>query len=309
MTRSPALLGTLCVIGASAGFTLNDMAVKALSEDMALHQVILFRSIIGLALLLLIVIPLAGGMAQLRTRRPFVHMLRGLMVLSANFCFFMALAAMPIAEATAIFFVSPLVITVFSVIFLGETVGPRRWLAVLVGFLGVLIIIRPGTEAFTPIALLPLLAATFYAALHMMTRVIRVTETAVTMGWYIQLMFLVVSIGVGLSIGDGRFDTGAGQTLSFLTRAWDWPADSAWFLLLLTGIGSALGGVLISQAYRLCEAALVAPLEYIAMPMAIFWGFVVFNELPDAVSWLGIVLIVGAGLFMIWRETNAREAA
>lgn len=306
MIRSPSLLGPLCAVGAATAFTVNDMAVKYLSDDMALHQVILFRSLIALTFVIALVMPLTGGVRQMRTRRPVVHLMRGAMVLMANVCFFMALASMPIAEATAIFFFSPMVIAVFSVIFLGETVGPRRWAAILVGLGGVMIIIRPGTEAFSPIALLPLLAATFYAGLHMLTRVIRVTESAVTMGWFIQAVFLVFSIIVGLSIGDGRYDSGSSETLSFLTRAWFWPSGSAWFYLLLTGIGSAIGGLLISQAYRLCEAAMIAPLEYVAMPIAILWGFLIFGEWPEPVSWVGMMLIVGSGLFLIWRESGGR---
>ena len=306
MTRSPAVLGALCVIGASAGFTVNDMAVKYLSEDMALHQVILFRSLVAVAVMLAVIMPLTGGLGQIHTNRPFVHLARGVMVLGANMCFFMALAAMPIAEATAIFFVSPMVIAIFSVIFLRETVGPWRWAAILIGFVGVLVIIRPGTDAFTPVSLLPLLAAVFYAALHMMTRILRVSESAATLGWYIQLTFLVTSILVGLSIGDGRFDSGSNASLSFLTRAWIWPEAEIWPFLLITGLGSALGGYLISQAYRLCEAAMVAPLEYIAMPMAILWGLVVFGEWPGPLSWFGMTLILGSGLLMIWRETRAK---
>lgn len=309
MIRSTAFLGALCAVGASAAFTVNDMAVKFLSPDMALHQVILIRSVIALALVMVLVMPLTGGFRQMRTKRPIIHMMRGAMVLLANVCFFMALASMPIGEATAIFFVSPMVIAVFSVIFLGESVGPRRWAAILIGFAGVLIIIRPGTEAFTPIALLPLLAATFYAGLHMMTRVIRLTESAVTMAWYNQMVFLVASIAVGLSIGDGRLDTGTSETLSFLTRTWFWPSGDAWLYLFLTGAGSAIGAVLIAQAYRLCEAAMVAPLEYISMPMAILWGFLIFDEWPDPVSWGGMALVLCAGVFMIWRETGSGKGA
>lgn len=305
MIRSTALIGGLCAIGASASFTVNDMAVKYLSEDMALHQVILFRSLIAVTIMLGLIMPLTGGLGQIRTRRPVIHFMRGLMVLAANMCFFMALATMPIAEATAIFFFSPMVIAVFSVIFLRETVGPWRWAAIFIGFAGVLVIIRPGTAAFTPISLLPLMAATFYAALHMMTRSMRMTESAATMGWYIQVTFLCASVAVGLGIGDGRFDTGTNASLSFLTRVWIWPPAEFWPFLLLTGLGSALGGYLISQAYRLCEAAMVAPLEYIAMPMAILWGFLAFGEWPEPISWIGMALILGSGLLMIWRETNA----
>lgn len=305
---STAALGAMCAVGAACAFTLGDMAVKALSVTYPLHQVTLIRGLVAMSILIGLVMPMTGGLAQLRTRRPGIHLLRGCFLLGANMSFFLALAAMPIADATAIFFISPMVIAVFSVIFLSETVGPRRWAAIGVGFLGVLIMIRPGTDAFTVVALFPLLAATCYAALHMLTRRLGATDSAATMAVYMQVAFLVFSTLVGLSVGDGRFDTGTHPSLSFLLRAWVWPEPGHAPLFLLTGLGSAIGGFLISQAYRNCEAALVAPLEYLAMPMAIFWGFVVFAEWPDRIAWAGMLLIIGSGIYMIWRETRTRSA-
>jgi len=302
-------LGALCAVGASAAFTMNDMAVKALSGDYALHQVILIRSTVGMILTLALIMPLTGGWHQIRTARPAMHLLRGAFIVIANMSFFTALATMPLADATAIFFVSPLILAVLSVLILGETVGPRRWLAIGVGLVGVLVIIRPGGASFTLVSLLPLLAAACYAANHIMTRVLGLKDSAATLAFYIQLTFFSVSLAVGLAIGNGRLDSGVhGPALEFLTRAWIWPPMADWGVLLLTGVGSAMGGLLISQAYRMCEAALVAPLEYVALPMAIIWGFFVFGDLPDRIAWIGITLILASGLYMIWRETRARPA-
>ncbi|WP_323020853.1 DMT family transporter [Pararhodobacter sp.] len=297
--------GALCAIGASVAFTLNDMSVKALSGGYPLHEVILIRSLVALAVLLAVIVPLSGGYALLRTRQPGKHLIRGAFVVFSNMCFFVALAAMPIADATAIFFVSPLVIALFSVIFLGETVGPRRWTAIAAGLLGVVVVIRPGSESFSLVALLPLLAATGYAGLQIMTRSLGIGERAPTMAFYIQITFLLFSVIFGLTFGSGRWaGEGEGAALEFLLRAWIWPRPEDLPFFLLAGLGTALGGLLISQAYRLCEAALVAPLEYAAMPMAIFWGLLVFGEWPDPVAWIGISLILGAGIYMIWRETR-----
>jgi len=302
---SAPMIGALCAFGASASFTLNDMSVKSLSGGYPLHEVILIRSLVALAVLLAVIVPLSGGFAQLRTRQPVKHLIRGGFVVFSNICFFVALAAMPIADATAIFFVSPLVIALFSVLFLGETVGPRRWLAIGAGLAGVVVMIRPGSDAFTPIALLPLLAATGYAGLQIMTRSLGLGERAVTMAFYIQITFLFFSMAFGLVAGSGQWaGHGGGAALDFLLRAWIWPRAADLPFFLFAGLGTAMGGLLISQAYRLCEAALVAPLEYVAMPMAIFWGLVVFGEWPDAIAWIGIALILGAGIYMIWRETR-----
>jgi len=157
--RSPNFIGALCATLAVVFFSANDTIVKFLSDSYALHQVILIRSVVGLAVVVAIIMPLSGGVSVMRTKRFPMHALRGCAVVFANMTFFLGLAAMPLAEAVAIFFISPTVVTLFSVIFLGETVGPRRWTAIAVGLLGVLIVVRPGTDAFQFASLLPLAAA------------------------------------------------------------------------------------------------------------------------------------------------------
>ncbi|MDJ0825888.1 MAG: DMT family transporter [Rhodobacter sp.] len=300
-TRRANVIGALCALGAAFCFSVNDVAIKFLSGDYALHQIVLIRAAVGSCFTLGVIVPLSGGWRLLRTRRLGMHILRGCFIVFANMSFFLGLAVMPLADAVAVFFVAPLVITVFSVVFLGEIVGPRRWLAVAVGLAGVVVMLRPGAESFQWAALLPLAAAVGYAGLHMITRLIGPTESAATMSVYIQATFILVSGGIGLAVGDGRLDPGDGA-LSFLLRAWVWPSPGDWWLLGFLGLLISVGGFLISQAYRVSEAAFAAPFEYAAMPLAVFWGVLVFGDWPDAVAWTGIVLIVGAGLFLLWRE-------
>lgn len=305
---SPALTGALSATAAVVCFSVNDTAVKFLSGDYALHQVVLIRSVFGLVVLLVLMMPFTGGPAALATRRLGMHLLRAGCVVFANMTFFLGLAALPLAEGVALFFVSPLIITLFSVIFLKETVGPRRWAAIAVGFLGVLIVLRPGTEVFQPAALLPVAAAVGYAALHMLTRHIGGTESALAMTFYIQLSFVAVAGAMGLAFGDGRLAGTGDASLDFLLREWVMPKAIDWWLMALVGLASALGGFFISQAYRVAEAAVVAPFEYLAMPLAVLWGLLVFGEWPDAVALAGIALIVASGLFIVWREAMARRA-
>ena len=297
------LVGAAYALAAVMCFSINDVGIKFLSGGYALHQVVFIRAMVALVVFACLVMPFAGGLTVLRTRRPVMHLVRGLCVVAANMCLFLGLAALPIADATAIFFVSPLVITVFSVIFLRETVGPRRWAAIAVGFAGVLIIVKPGTAAFQAASLLPIAAAFLYATLHMLTRRIGGTESAATMAAYIQITFLFASALIGLAIGDGRFAGSGHPSLEFLFRGWDWPATGDYPILAVLGISGLFGGLFISQAYRLSEAAFAAPFEYVAMPMAIFWGVTVFGTWPDATAWIGIALIIGSGLYLLWRET------
>lgn len=297
------LSGAAYALAAVMCFSVNDVAIKFLSGGYALHQVVFIRALVALVAFFCLVMPFVGGLSVLRTRRPLMHLLRGLCVVAANMCLFLGLAALPIADATAIFFVSPLIITLFSVIFLRESVGPRRWAAIAVGFVGVLVIVKPGTAAFQGAALLPVAAAVLYATLHMLTRRIGGTESAPTMAVHIQFTFLLASALIGLGLGDGRFAGSGHPSLEFLFRAWNWPATADYPILIAIGITGLFGGLFISQAYRLSEAAFAAPFEYAAMPLAILWGITVFGTWPDATAWIGIALIIGSGLYLLWRET------
>lgn len=307
--RRIRLLGIVSAMGASCFFAINDSSIKFLSGGYALHEIVLIRSAIGLAVMLILVVPGHGGLGALRTQRLGLHLVRGAFVVTSNFCFFLGLAAMPIADAVALFFVAPLLITALSVPMLGEKVGPRRWMAVAVGLLGVIIMLRPGMGLFHPAMLLPLFAAFCYAMLHMLTRRMGVTESAVTLTLYVQITFLAICAISGVLLGHGRFFDAGDPSFAFLTRAWVWPAMGDWPILIVIGLASTMGALLITHAYRSCEAALVAPFEYVSMPLAILFGLVIFGEWPDPVAWIGIALICGAGLYVVWRETRENPEA
>ena len=305
---SPHILGILAAMAAAVAFTLNDVGVKFLSGDYPLHEVVLIRASCALVVTAFVFMPLEGGWRLMRSTNLGLQLLRGCCVVMANMCFFLGLAALPLSEATAIFFVSPLVITAFSVIFLGERVGWRRWLAVAAGLIGAIIMLRPGTEAFQYAALLPLAAAFGYAGLHTLTRKIGIKDKASTMAFYIQVTFVIVSSGIGLTLGDGRFAGSGDPSMEFLLREWIWPTPNDLAIMAAIGVASATGGYMISQAYRLCESALVAPFEYLGLVLAIIWGMVFFDEWPDAIAWTGIAFILGSGLFVFWREAVRKRA-
>lgn len=309
MTLSPGQLGALCAFSAVLFFSVNDTTIKFLSESYALHQVVLIRAILGLAITLVFIVPFNGGLSVFRTRRVGAHLARSAFTVLANITYYLGLAAMPMAQATAIFFISPILITLFSVIFLKETVGPWRWAAVALGFVGVLIIVRPGAAAFQIAVILPISAAVCYAAFHTMTRRMGTTESAATMAVFTQVTFIFVCILIGLSVGDGRFGNQSNASLAFLFRAWQWPTPDEYPLFAIIGVGVACAGYLISQAYRLAPPAFVAPFEYVALPLAVFWGWAVFDEWPSGVTFAGIALIMAAGILTIWREAvNSRLA-
>ena len=181
---SAIVFGTIC-------FSVNDISVKLFSSEMPLNQLMFFRAIFAISILLFVILPFYGGFKYLNTNNPTFHIFRGLAVVGANTFFFISIAELSLAEATAIFFIAPILITIFAMFFLQEKVGIRRGLACLIGFLGMLFIIKPGTISFDLISIFPLIAALFYTALHIITRKYGSQEKPLTMGFYIQVCFLV----------------------------------------------------------------------------------------------------------------------
>ena len=295
--------GILCLIAAVAFLTVSDSIIKWLSPHIALHEIMLIRALFSM-LVISIIIKLEGGFRILKTRRPGLHFLRGSMLVFANMFFFLGLASMPFAETIALFFTAPLFICLLSKPVLGETVGPSRWMTILLGMAGVVVMLRPGAEVLRLNSLLPIVAALSYAAMQMMTRKLGMQEKAGTLTFYIHLAFIIISTIIGLSIGDGRFNSQSNETLDFLLRAWVWPDLEDFKLLALCAFMVSIGGYLLSQAYRLGQASVVAPFEYAAMPFALLVGYYLWGDWPDVVSFIGSGLIIFSGLLIVYLENR-----
>ncbi|MEJ6394717.1 DMT family transporter [Gymnodinialimonas sp. 2305UL16-5] len=285
--------------------SVNDMLIKLLSGDYPLHQMVFVRSAIGLVITLVIV-RVQGGWRLLRTETPVLHLIRAFLLVAANMLYFSALAVMPLGVATALFFVAPLFITLLAIPVLGETVGRHRITALLIGFAGVAVMAAPGTDwADVPRSALalPIAAAACYAGMQVMTRKLGAKSPAVAMATYVQSAFLVVSVLFFLSVGDGRFaERVDSESLVFLLRAWVWPAPADLWKFALMGVMVGVIGYSLAQAYRIGNPATVASYEYVALPMAIGFGWVVFGEVPTPVMVLGAALIAGAGIYVFARE-------
>ena len=300
------VIGIACAVGGAVALSLNDLFIKQLSGSYALHQVILVRAFVGLAFILGFIKLSGMRFDSLRTTRPVAHVIRASIVMLSNVLYFLGLAAMPIANAAAIGFVAPILVTLISVVVLGEKVGWHRWAAVIVGLVGVIIMLRPEGQ-FHWAAVLILLSALCYATTQNITRHLRDTESSVTINFYTQIAFVVVSVCMGLWVGDGHLAGSADASLAFLFRVWHWPPVSDWAFFVGTGVSVAAGGMLMGHAYRTNPPGLIAPFEYTSMPLAVIYGLVFFGTFPDAQGWVGIALIVGAGLYTLYRETVRRE--
>ncbi|MFP4327237.1 MAG: DMT family transporter [Paracoccaceae bacterium] len=302
-----AAKGIAFILLGMVAITINDVLIKFLSGGYPLHQLVFIRSGVGLVFILALV-RLEGGWHMLRVDRPALHILRGLLVVVANMTYFAALAVLPLAEAVALFFVAPLFITLLSIPLLREKVGPWRLGAVAAGFCGVLLMQRPWAgpgllDQPRMVLLLPVIGALLYALNQLMTRRLGLKATASALAAYVQGCFLVVASLFWLVAGDGRYaEVVENDSLHFLLRAWVWPAEGDLWLFLVLGLMSGIVGYCLAAAYRAADAAVVAPFEYVGLPMAVIWGWLIFGEWPGLPVWAGMILIAGSGIFVFLRE-------
>ncbi len=261
-----------------------DAAVKWLGGT-GFHavQIVFLRYVIGLIALA----PLLwlAGRDALVTERPFAHILRALLIGSATVLFFWSLKYMPLVEAIAIAFTAPLFITALSVPVLGERVGVHRWIAVVVGFVGMLVIVRPGSDSFRSEAFLVLSAALFFALAVLYTRKISATESNLAILTYTSIVILVA-------------------TAPFAAMTWRAPEQMDVLLLLFVGLLGSFGQFMMIVAYRNAPAAVNAPMDYTALIWTSILGWLIWHETPDWGVWLGAAIIVCAGLYIVNRETR-----
>jgi drug/metabolite transporter (DMT)-like permease len=269
------------LLGVVSGLSL-DLCAKWLLADYSLPQFVFLRSVFGLSFFL-VTARFYGGLGNLRTSRWKWHLFRTLLATGAMFGFFYGLSRMPLVNALTIAFTAPLFVTGLSVPFLGEHVGWRRWLAVIVGFVGVLIVLRPGQGMFTPAAIGVIIAALCYAGLALTARKLAATESSFSLAVYVVTGPLLVSS----TLLPGNFTM---------------PTAGGWFLFALAGLCSALAWVGIVGGYRRAPPAMLAPFEYTAIIGAAIAGYLIWDEVPDVWVITGGLVIIASGLFIVYRE-------
>jgi drug/metabolite transporter (DMT)-like permease len=303
--HSRNLLGLLCIIGGIAVFSLQDLILKLISDRYPLAEAMALRGAVAGVLLTLFTIR-EGGLKSIVAPGWVGMMGRGWLMLLAYVCYYLALASLPLSTTIALFFCAPLVITVLSVLWLGEKVSLLRWLAVAVGFAAVVYMARPREGLFDLAAGLAILAGVAYATSMVMARQMGARQTATAMAFWGNAVFSFAALAFGAVAGAGQFATSADPTLAFLTRAWVLPTPIDAALMSACGVTAALGLVLLTQGYRVASANVLAPFEYTAMVWGVLWGWVFFADWPDTARWIGIAVIIGAGLFVLWRERVER---
>ncbi|MBA4270389.1 MAG: EamA family transporter [Methylobacterium sp.] len=287
--RDAPLRGIAFVLLASIFLTSADMVSKLLTQQISPLQVSWLRYC-TFTLIMLGIVWRRGGVARLSTQRPVLQILRGIGLLASSVLFVMALRYMPLADATATGFVAPLFVTALSIPILRETIGWRRWTATLVGFAGVLIVVRPGGAGFQIASLLAVASALSWAFAMIMTRMMSRTESPLTTLAYSAL------VGLGL----------LSLAVPFV---WSPVTPTIVAMGVFIGVSSTMGHWLIVLAYRHGDASLLAPFSYIQLLWASLFGLFIFSVLPDLWTLVGAVIIAGSGLYTAHRERiKAREA-
>ncbi|GGZ64480.1 membrane protein [Lysobacter xinjiangensis] len=275
---------------AVATFSLMDAGLKQLSTHYPAFQVAALRGAASLPFVLVWALSTGGVRPLLRVRWP-LHLLRGAMGVAMMASFVYALRTLPLSTAYSIFFVAPLLVTALSVPILGERVGPRRWTAIAIGLIGTLVLLRPTGEGLVSIASLAvLLAAVMYAVSAISVRVLaRTDSTQSMMVWLMALM----AIGAGLLAWPG----------------WTPVAGADLWLILGIGVAGGIGQYAVTEAFRVGEASLIAPLEYTALVWGVLLDLTLWGVLPDGVTWVGAAIIVASGLYLLRRERVQAERA
>ena len=283
------IIGVGLMLGAMAVLPGIDVIAKMLGQQgVPVLQIVWAR----LALGALMTLPFAwriAGPRGLWPARPWYHLMRAALLVAATFCFFLSLHWLPIADALAIFFVQPLIVTILSALILREAVGPRRWAAVAVGFIGTLIIIRPGFAEVNPGSLLAFGAGAFLACYFVMTRSIAGQAHAMVTTFQTSLLGGLILSAV-------------------IWTVWQTPTPSQWALFAALAFIATFGHLMIVRAYDHAEASLLAPLAYTEMVTSVILGWVFFRDFPDAYTFLGVAILIACAIYISMRERAVAAA-
>ena len=280
--RSP-LAAAGWMLAAVASFSLMDAGMKLLSAHYPPLQVTLLRGAASLPFVLVWVLASAGVRSIVPVRWG-LHLLRGVLSMVMIGCFVYALRRMPLSTAYTLYFVAPLLVAALSVPLLGERVGPRRWTAIGIGMLGVVVVLRPGVDGLVSLpGLMVLLAATAYAIAAVTVSLLTRTDTPQSMVvWFLAIM----AVGAGLAAIPG-----------WVPLRWEHAA-----LILGMGLAGAFGQIALTSAFMRGDASMIAPLEYTGLVWVIAWDWLLWQTLPDTATWTGAAIIVASGLYLLRRE-------
>lgn len=283
---SPELRGILLMSFSTVCFAIMHTAIRYATFELSPFQIAFFRNFFGIIIFMPIIF--RSGLGFMKTERLGLHAFRGLLNIAAMLLYFNALALTEVAHVTALSFSSPVFASILAVVVLGERFRLRRWVAIALGFLGVLLIIRPG---FIPLELGPMMvigSALIWAMVLMIIKVMSRTESSLTIVAYMNLFLALYSLGPALWF-------------------WIWPSLEGWMIMVLIAISGTIGQLCVSQSLHETEPTVVMPFDYLKLIWAAVLGFWVFGEIPDTYIWIGGSVIFASSFYLAWRENQLRK--
>jgi drug/metabolite transporter (DMT)-like permease len=293
--------GIFLVVVAMTIFSVQDVFIKLLSDDVSLFQVLFCRSSIGV-LLIAGYLRLTRQRVQFGTAYPLLSIFRGLLFFLGYSAFYFGQSKVPLANATVLFLISPFFITILSIFAFGSLVGYSRWITMIVGFTGVLLIARPEVGEFNPFYLFPLASALMYSISMIIAKITAEKDTVYQQIIFMYLITALLSGALGLLFGDGSFDNADFESIQFMTRAWSFEGQYIVTTIIAISFIGTLAYLMLTSAYRISDPAKIAPFEYSGLLAAIVGGYLVWGNVPSPSEAIGMALIVGSGMFLYYRE-------
>ena len=293
--------GILLILTGMALFSIQDSLIKFVFEEASLYELYFGRTLTAL-ILLLIFLKVTSQKLILKTHYPLLTTLRVICFFFGFSFFYISLTFMSLAMANALFFSSPFFISILAIIFLGEKVGIRRWLAIFVGFIGVYIVLNPDFNDFNYMKLAPVACALCYAISMTITKITSDKDNVYTQMSHLYFGAIGISILFFIFTGKGQFNTFSDPTFQFIFREWLSNPTYAWPYIIAMGFVAAVSFYCVFSAYSVASPSVVSLFEYSLIIWAIIIGYILFNDIPTIKTFVGVALIISAGVYIYLRE-------
>ena len=307
MVKENNSLAIFYIIAGMTVFSVQDTLVRILSSEVSILQIMFLRSVVGLSILFLYLkvrkIPIIFS-----SQYPVLTVIRAILFMFAFLFYYIGLAYLPYAVTTALFFTTPFFITILSKIFLKENIGFIRLLTIIFGFIGVIIIANPTFDSFNIFMIFPILCAFGYSASMIIIKLTSEKDSVYSQTFHVYLATLLFAPLV--TYLGSTFDSSIGdnKVLNFVFRSWELNLHTQYFLIFVVGVCVVAGFLLIFNAYRVGKPFVIAPFEYTILLWSIFYGWLIWDESVTVRSWIGMAMIVAAGIYLFYRErVNEQE--
>ena len=282
-------------------FSIQDSIMKYIYSFVSLYEIYLIRTLVSFVIILLF-LKITKKPIIFKTQYPLLTFCRIILFFFGFSSFYISLTVLPLITATALFFVTPFLITIFAKFFLKEQIGPRRWLAVIIGFIGVYVILNPDFNNFDYMSLTPILCAFCYSLSMIIIKITSEKDSVYTQTFTFYLGAIIISVIFYFTFGDGQYNTIDHPASQFIFREWFSNLENSMLLMIATGFTASVAFFLLFSAYRIASPAVVSPFEYSILVWSSLSGWFFFNEIPDLKTIIGIILIVCGGIYIFIRE-------